>query len=106
MAEPAAPTHVRVINRRSRGVRTPRRHISPKTYPITPDSMYAPLGSGLPVVMMCSYSALAAACRCARVVHSVMRVLSFGAGGSRRSEPHDPAAVDRDGLAVDPLARR
>src|SRR3954469_1093497 len=70
MIAPAAPTHVSVIHRRSRAVRTPRRHISPNTKPTTPASMKAPVGSGLGVVMMCSYSALATARRSSRVDHS------------------------------------
>ena len=59
-----------VIHRRSLGGRTPRRHISPNTNPITPASMKAPFGSGLGAVMMCSYSALATAWRSSRVDHS------------------------------------
>ena len=53
----AAPTHASVTQRRSRGVSTPRRHISPNTKPITPASMYAPIAGGAGVVMMCSYCA-------------------------------------------------
>jgi hypothetical protein len=36
---PAAPTQESVMNRRSRAVSTPRRHISPNTNPMTPVSM-------------------------------------------------------------------
>ncbi len=39
IGDPAAPTQARVTQRRSRGVSTPRRHISPNTNPITPASM-------------------------------------------------------------------
>src|SRR5260221_7777385 len=72
MGASAAPTHASVSQRRSRGVSTPRRHISPNTNPMTPASMYALIAGGDGVVMMCSYCAAASAWRWSRSVHSLM----------------------------------
>ena len=94
----AAPTHASVIQRRSRGVSTPRRHISPNTNPITPASMYAPMAGGAGVVMMCSYCALASAWRSSRLVHSLTAAPRSDQEIGRAGDAHGgipPRRVDR-----------